>query len=124
MATLLFFGLNRAGHGQLESILIAQGHRVQYAEKCEAVSVDAVFCDGDDEKYCWILSGLRTRFPRVPIVVVTRNPTENKWLDALKAGAADYCSAPFEPVHVRWILQSVLPVRSRIFAADPIVHAA
>ena len=35
------------------------------------------------------------------------------WLDALEAGASDYCAAPFEPAQIRWVLQSHV----RTFAA-------
>ena len=41
----------------------------------------------------------------VPVVVVSRHPETAEYLDAMDAGAADYCSAPFEPSHIHWILQ-------------------
>jgi len=41
----------------------------------------------------------------VPVVVVSRHPEPAEYLDAMDAGAADYCAAPFEPSHIRWILQ-------------------
>jgi DNA-binding response OmpR family regulator len=42
----------------------------------------------------------------VPVVIVSRQPEVNQWLDALEAGAAEYCVGPFEPTQLRWILQS------------------
>jgi hypothetical protein len=38
-----------------------------------------------------------------------------EWLDAIESGALDYCSAPFEPSLLGWILKSV---------SRPIVHRA
>jgi len=40
--------------------------------------------------------------------VVSRFPDVKQWLDALDAGASDYCGAPFERVQLHWILNSVL----------------
>jgi DNA-binding response OmpR family regulator len=105
MATLLFFGLQSPSHRTLESILQAQGHRVLHAVAGQSYIADAAFCDGDDERYGSVLTNLQAR---LPLIVVTQNPTEGKWLDAIEAGAVDYCSAPFEPIQVRWILDAVL----------------
>jgi len=41
-------------------------------------------------------------------VVVNRFPENSRWLDALDLGAADYCGAPFEPVLMRWLVDSVM----------------
>jgi DNA-binding response OmpR family regulator len=41
----------------------------------------------------------------VPVVIVSRHPETSEYLDAMDAGAADYCSAPFEPSHIHWILK-------------------
>jgi DNA-binding response OmpR family regulator len=58
-----------------------------------------------------ILQRALRRFPRLPVVVVSRLPEVRSWLDALEAGAADYCAAPFESIHLDWILQNQLRVR-------------
>ena len=50
------------------------------------------------------LQDARSRFPGIPIVVVSLLPQTVDWLNALEAGAADYCAPPFEPVHLRWLL--------------------
>lgn len=42
------------------------------------------------------------------MVVVSRVPEVNDWLDAMDAGAADYCAAPFEKEQLDWILESNL----------------
>jgi len=51
------------------------------------------------------------RFPKRAVVVVSRLPEVRAWLDALEAGAADYCAAPFESIQLNWILQNQLGVR-------------
>lgn len=120
MATLLFVGLESPGHRKLESVLQAEGHRVLRAAAGQSYIADAAFCDGDDgERYSTVLSDIRASLPGLPVIVVTQNPTEKKWLDAIEAGAADYCSAPFEPIQVRWILDAVLK-----HVAAPIAFAA
>jgi DNA-binding response OmpR family regulator len=116
MATLLFFGLQSPIHRKLESILQAQGHRVLHAVAGQSCIADAAFCDGDDERHWSVLADMHAR---LPLIVVTQNPTDGKWLDAIEAGAADYCSAPFEPIQVKWIMEAVL--RS---AAAPMAYAA
>src|ERR1700678_3105742 len=98
MATLLFIGLERPGHRKLKSILQAQGHCILHAGSGGSYAADAVFFDGDDEQYSRVFSAIRERLPGLPVIVVTQNPSAEKWLDAIEAGAADYCSAPFEPI--------------------------
>jgi DNA-binding NtrC family response regulator len=50
-----------------------------------------------------------TKDSRIPVIVVTRTPETREWLDAMEAGAFDYCSAPFEPRQLQWILNSARP---------------
>ena len=38
------------------------------------------------------------------VVVVSRLPEDGDWLDALEAGATDYCGTPFETVQLRWLV--------------------
>ena len=45
---------------------------------------------------------------------ITRLPDVPRWLDALEAGARDYCGAPFECIQLRWILGSITPGRARL----------
>jgi DNA-binding response OmpR family regulator len=54
------------------------------------------------------IAALRYYEPDVPIVAVTRIPETKLWLDALEAGAADYCGGPFERIQIRWIMSTVL----------------
>jgi hypothetical protein len=67
-------------------------------------AANVIFC-GTDVK---VVSDLRTARPDASIVVVSRHPEVSDWLDSIEAGAADYCTAPFESAQVRWILESSL----------------
>ena len=51
---------------------------------------------------------------QVPVVVVSRIPETSEWLDAIDAGATDYCAAPFEPQHISWLVQSALLAGQRM----------
>ena len=51
------------------------------------------------------------RFPKRAVVVASRLPEVRAWLDALEAGASDYCAAPFESMQLNWILQNQLNAR-------------
>lgn len=46
------------------------------------------------------------------MVVVSRLPEVEGWLNALEAGAADYCAAPFEPAQLGWLLETNTRVRA------------
>ena len=69
---------------------------------------DAVFISGDDPEFRKTIARLRENDPSQPVIVVTRRAGTTQWLDALDAGATDYCGAPFERVQVRWIVESAI----------------
>lgn len=64
--------------------------------------VQLAFCDSA------LISRLIQDLPQVPVVVVSSQRHVNDWLDAMDAGAVDYCSSPFESADLDWILQSNL----------------
>ena len=74
----------------------------------ERVGADLVFCGTDRQQYETILDNLRRRGHTVPVVVVSRLPETGDWLDAMDAGACDYCAAPFEPHLVQRIVENTL----------------
>ncbi|MBI4893633.1 MAG: hypothetical protein HY821_23635 [Acidobacteria bacterium] len=74
---------------------------------------DIVFCPSTGD----LLRAALERFRGLPVVVVSRLPEESGWLDALEAGAADYCAAPFEPIHLRWLLDAHIRPHSASAAA-------
>jgi DNA-binding NarL/FixJ family response regulator len=76
-----------------------------------------VFAGGEPSQYLSLLRRVREERPALPFVVVTRVPETTAWLDALEAGATDYCSAPFEARQIHWLMESALPGRRKIAAA-------
>jgi len=111
MAHILLTGLEASAQADLCRVLAGEGHRVTIQDN-DWPAADAMFCNGDGADYRSLLQQVRADRPELPVVVVTRLPETDKWLNALEAGAADYCSAPFEPIQVRWILSSVLRRRA------------
>ncbi len=99
-------GLEDSMRRELSDVL----RNVSCQETDELRSAQIVFCGWDPENFPERIA----KYGRKPVVVVSRAPDVNGWLDALEAGAADYCAAPFEPIQMRWILDAHLrrPLRS------------
>ncbi|MGC4048184.1 MAG: hypothetical protein QM757_00500 [Paludibaculum sp.] len=74
---------------------------------------DIVFCSPAPE----VLQPVLQRFKHTPVVVVSRLPEVDGRPDALEAGAADYCAAPFEPTQLRWLLDTHARARKALAAA-------
>ena len=72
----------------------------------ESKQFDLVFCETHHPGLLKLLHAVSS-----PVVVVSRVPEVNDWLDAMDAGAADYCAAPFEREQLDWILESNLGAR-------------
>lgn len=109
MAKIICTGLEPGIQTDLARVLGDEGHEVEIRDGVPFDGgADAVFCNGDCPSYSALLRQIRGLRPYLPVVVVTRLPEAEKWLNALEAGADDYCSAPFEREQVRWILSSVL----------------
>ena len=86
---------------------------IELKSKCasanDLIDADIVFANGDGKQYMPLLKQIREALPSLPFVVVTRIPETSDWLDALEAGATDYCSAPFEARQIGWLMESALP---------------
>jgi len=112
MSRIALLGLSEELAQPLAQVLRAESHQVVrkvYVQDLQhGPAPDAVFISGDNQEFCGTIAQLRESQPGLPVVVVTRQPGTRHWLDALDAGAADYCGAPFERVQVRWIMQSVV----------------
>lgn len=112
MANIVLAGLEFHAQAALTRVLDQLGHHVSTAGNVLPDSADMVFCSGDDQSGFALLLSIRAVRPELPVVVVTLHPDMGKWLNALEAGAADYCSAPFEPVQIRWLLGALLEQRT------------
>jgi DNA-binding response OmpR family regulator len=74
----------------------------------ERVGADLMFCRSERQQYEAILEGMRRHGQGIPLVVVSSLPETGDWLNALDAGAADYCAAPFEPKLIERIVENTL----------------
>jgi DNA-binding NtrC family response regulator len=111
---VLIYGLDHRLADELGNALRALAVSVR-TEHCHDLSqcLHQLSVDGPKLVFCSFENGLRSLLHalsdesrEVPVVAVTRQPEVHHWLDAIEAGAADYCSAPFESGHLAWILQS------------------
>ena len=112
MARVALLGFPQDLASQLTRVLLAEAHTVdrkryiQDLSKRYRPSVGFICADSPD--FDDTLTALKDAEPGLPFVVTTRMPDPSQWLNALEAGAADYCGAPFETVQVRWIMGSIL----------------
>ena len=116
-ANILVVGLDEPLAAELCRALRDQRHSVlseafTSAADClttvERVGADLVFCGTDRQQYQTILDHLHRLGQSVPVVVVSRLPETGDWLDAMDAGAWDYCAPPFEPKLVQSIISNTL----------------
>jgi DNA-binding NtrC family response regulator len=121
MSRVVFLGLPDDLARSLGWVLRSQAHEVRLARSLQDVACEkpeVAFVSGDTPDFHHNLASLREFAPELPLVVVTRLPENSRWLDALEAGARDYCGAPFEHVQMQWIMDTVCPpARQRAAAA-------
>jgi DNA-binding response OmpR family regulator len=111
-ARIFLIGLEPAVAAQIGNVLSRQRHRVEHRsediEASDLMAADIIFAGGEASHYLAVLRRVRNVRPSVPFFVTTRLPSTTDWLDALEAGATDYCSAPFEARQVNWLIESAL----------------
>ena len=114
-SSVLLFGLGDFLDAELERALSDQKHIVHShsflsvadcLELVERFGADLVFCRAEPQECSDLLKALKQRKPGLPVIVVSRCPEVSEWLDALEAGASDYCAPPFHAAEIRWMLQS------------------
>lgn len=116
----ILFHLEEKLEAELAASLTAASLEVQRLESASpAVSGDLVFCTTGPAFH-----RAKEMFPHLPVIVVSRLPETAEWLDALEAGAADYCAAPFETVHIRWLIEAHVGQKRRGAAASQNPSAA
>jgi DNA-binding response OmpR family regulator len=113
MARIVMIGLDQMLAQQLGYALAPGQHKITHKQKNVAsddlVQADLVFANGEGKQYLPVLKRVREKHPTLPFVVVTRVPETSDWLDALEAGATDYCSSPFDSKHMDWLMETALP---------------
>jgi DNA-binding NtrC family response regulator len=117
---ILLFGLDDALASELAGALVNQGRKFASTpfrptpggmKRAIRPGIGLVFCPAETERYRLLLDFIRRERPELQVVVVSRRPEVSDWLDAIEAGAADYCSPPFESAQVRWIIENTLKYR-------------
>lgn len=118
MANVLLVGLERTIAVQISRVLAVERHRIEQKNQNIAardlMGVDIVFAGEDPCEYLPLLRRVREERPELPFVVVTRLPETTAWLDALEAGATDYCSSPFGTRQIQWLMESALSGRGNV----------
>jgi DNA-binding response OmpR family regulator len=113
MARVIFVGVEPTEAAQIARALAVERHQLEQKPKTSGADdlrdADIVFAGGEPVHYLSLLREVRESRPGLPFVVVTRVPETKEWLDALEAGATDYCSAPFEHRQINWLMESALP---------------
>lgn len=113
MTKVVFIGLDQTAAGQICRALDVNSHQIEYHQHDvvvrELLHADIVFAGGEPASYMPLLRRVREARPTLPFIVVTRIPETGAWLDALEAGATDYCSMPIEMRQLRWLMESALP---------------
>lgn len=121
MASVFLIGLDGAIASQISRALAVERHRIEQKPQSvglrELMDVDIVFAGGEPVQYLTLLRRVREERPGLPFVVVTRIPETSAWLDALEAGATDYCAVPVESRQLHWLMESALPRRHSVVAA-------
>ena len=120
MANVFLIGLEQATAAQMSRSLAVERHRIEQKSQnvplLDLKDADIVFAGGEPSQYLSLLRRVRAEKPFLPFVVVTRIPETTEWLDALEAGATDYCSSPFESRQLHWLMETALP-RQKFVAA-------
>lgn len=126
-ANILLIGLDTALAAELSRALTGLHHTVASVPLLAATAclnaidrsaADLVFCTAEEGAYEPLLAAVRERRREVPVVVVSRLPEVEIWLDAMDAGACDYCTPPFEPRLLRSIVDNALGRARRLAAAS------
>ena len=119
MAKIFLIGLEQEAAGQICRALTVGRHQVEHQSRDalirelalipEILDADIVFAGGEPARYLTLLKRVREARPALPFVVVTRIGETDEWLDALEAGATDYCSVPIEARQLHWLMEYALP---------------
>ena len=77
----------------------------------------AAFVCGDRAGWLENICEVRSTHSRMFLVIATRRPDHEKWLDALEAGANDYCCTPIDARQFAWLLRRDLESKPAVATA-------
>lgn len=112
---ILLLGLEESLEAELSMALGPATHRILSARldgpgdplaMVASSRVDMVFCPANPGDFRRVIQAVSNERAGIPVVAVSRHPEMRNWLDAIEAGASDYCGAPFEPRQMQWLLDS------------------
>jgi DNA-binding response OmpR family regulator len=116
MAVIALIGVEQTAAGQICRALAVDRHQIiQYRDQDQdnvigkLLNVDIVFAGGEQAAWLALLKRVRQVRSAMPFIVVSRIPETREWLDALEAGATDYCSAPIDTRQLRWMMECAQP---------------
>ena len=113
----LLIGLDPELAAELEQTLAGLGHAVSRSEinqvPAMARRLDVIFCSDERSNVNSLVALLRSIRTPVRVIVASRKAEETAWLEALEAGADDYCSTPFEPAQISWAMNQSPAMASR-----------
>lgn len=115
LSHVLLYGLEQSLAADLLRALAPQ-HKVvaggsasfDLSEALRNERLDIIFCSSKPEFCRPLLSAVKQLDRHIPVVVVSAEPEFGQWLDAMEAGASDYCSAPFQREQLHFLLASHL----------------
>ena len=110
---ILLDGLSPELSRELRDVLITTHHVPEIDDEMRAgglcwPEIDLVFCPAAPSALAKVLTATAAQQPRPRVIATSRLPETAEWLDAMEAGAADYCAAPFEATQIRWLLAAHL----------------
>jgi DNA-binding response OmpR family regulator len=121
VSCIVVFGLADSLAVELERVLNQEGRVKVYRHPSvpgphslnllKTLHADVVFCASEPDHCQPLLEAMRQKQMNLPVVVVSREAETANWVIALEAGAQDYCAPPFEPLHIRWILEAAAKAR-------------
>ena len=127
MAKIILSGLDLRTAAQLESLLLFDGHDVDNDRRHAArpaaaiqdlIDADIVFVGGRREQFLPLVRRMRAIDPSLPLVVALPLQELGTWLEALDAGATDFCCAPFDPAQIRALIAFSLRVQRPVSRRD------
>lgn len=115
MANVFLIGVEWKEVSEIASAVSVDRHtvcrRTQSIEMAELAQADIVFAGGTLEFQLSLVQRVRRCFPRLAFVMVRETMPMEGWLDAIEAGATDYCCAPVTQRQIREIMEALAPMR-------------
>jgi len=105
VAEILLSYLQQAGMQGSHVTAVAEAEQFLSVENPDLLVLDVMLPDGDGVTLC---GQVRSRYPKIPIIMLTARTEESDRIAGLTAGADDYVVKPFSPRELVLRIQSVL----------------